>query len=256
MASPRRNGLMMLSQATQASLFEFHNRWLIIFFIFFAAFSAYFIDPRNAGVAIADWLAKRWGTTASNNSHRLIFAFGTLLMALAAFLRTWGTSYLQAEVTHDFRVHTEKLLTDGPYRHVRNPLYLGNIFMAAGIGLMGSRIGFLILSLGMTVFVIRLLLREEAELLRDQGEPYRRYCVAVPRLVPSLRPRVPSAGNAPHWGQGFRAELVYWLLSLSMAAFAVTLNIKVFWGAFALATAPSWLWKRPWKKQGSPPRAK
>ena len=55
----------------------------------------------------------------------------------------------------DSRVHTERLLADGPYRYVRNPLYLGNIFMAIGIGLTASRTGFLILSLGMTVFVIQ-----------------------------------------------------------------------------------------------------
>jgi protein-S-isoprenylcysteine O-methyltransferase Ste14 len=256
MAPPRRDSLMMLSQAMQASLFEFRYRWLMISFIFFAAFSAYFIDPRNAGVAIVNWLARRWGTTATHNSYRLVFAFGALLLALAAFLRTWGTSYLRAEVTRDSSVHTEKLQTDGPYRYVRNPLYLGNILMAAGTGLMASRIGFLVLSLGMTVFVLRLLLREEAELLRDQGEPYRRYCAAVPRLVPSPRPRVASAGNAPHWDQGFRAELLYWLLVLSMAAFAVTLNIKVFWGAFALATIPSWLSLRPWGKRALPPDAK
>ena len=70
----------------------------------------------------------------------------------------------------DSKIHTERLLADGPYRYVRNPLYLGNIFMAAGMGLMASRSGFLILLLGMTVFVIRLILREEAELLRDQGD--------------------------------------------------------------------------------------
>lgn len=103
----------------------------------------------------------------------------------------------------DSEVHTEKLLADGPYRYVRNPLYLGNILMSAGIGLMASRIGFVVLSLGMTIFVIRLLLREEAELSRAQGEPYRRYCSAVPRLVPSLTPRVPSAGNAPTGPKGF-----------------------------------------------------
>jgi hypothetical protein len=88
----------------------------------------------------------------------------------------------------------------------------------------------------MTVFVIRLLLREEADLLRDQGVD-RRYCAAVPRLLPSLTPRLPSAGNVAHWGQSFRAELMYWLLALAMAVFAVTLSIKVFWVIFALALA-------------------
>ena len=158
----------------RATAFEFRHRWWVIGFIFFAAFFAYFLDRQNCGVAIANWFLKRQGPT-SVNAYRLVFAFGALLLACAATLRTWGTSYLQAEVVRDSQVHTKKLLADGPYRYVRNPLYLGNILMAAGIGLMASRIGFLILSLGMTAFVIRLLLREEGELLSDQGEPYRQY---------------------------------------------------------------------------------
>lgn len=107
MEIPPKPSSVILSQAMQATLFEFRNRWWMIFFIFFAAFSAYFIDPMNAGVATVDWLAKRWGTTATDNSYRLIFAFDALSLALAAFLRTWGTSYLQAEVMRDSRVHTE-----------------------------------------------------------------------------------------------------------------------------------------------------
>ena len=233
----------------QASLFEFRHRWWVIFFIFFTAFLAYSLDPVNCGVAIVRWLANLLGTTATANAYRLIFAFGVLLLSLAALLRSWGTSYLDAEVMRDSEIHTERLLADGPYRYVRNPLYLGNIFMAVGMGLMASRSGFLILSLGMTVIVIRLILREEAELLRDQGEPYQRYCAAVPRLIPSLSPCLPRAGNAPHWGKGFCAELMYWLLVLAVAAFAVTLSIKVFWGVFAAAIASSWILKSPKTKK-------
>jgi protein-S-isoprenylcysteine O-methyltransferase Ste14 len=234
----------------QASLFEFRHRWWIFSGIFAVAFFAYFLDPVNCGVAIANWLAQRRGPI-TDNSYRLIFAFGALLLTVAAFLRTWGTSYLQADVMRDSHLHTERLLADGPYRRVRNPLYLGNIFMAIGVGLMASRIGFLILLLAMTVFVFRLLLREESELLRDQGESYRSYCAAVPRLLPSLTPRVPAAGNAPHWANGFRAELLYWLLALAMWVFAITLNLKIFWGIFAVAMAASWLYKRPSEKHTS-----
>ena len=235
----------------RATLFEFRHRWWVIFFIFGAAFLAYSIDPKNSAVAIVDWLAGLMATKSSDNAYRLIFLFGTLLLVLAAGLRTWGTSYLHAEVMRDSRVHTERLLADGPYRHVRNPLYLGNILLAVGMGLMASRIGFLVLSLGMTLFVMRLILREEAELLRDQGDPYRRYCLAVPRFLPSPTPRVAPAGNAPHWGQAIRAELMYWLFAVALGVFALTLNIKVFWAVFVVAFASSFLLKRPMTKRAS-----
>jgi len=234
----------------RASLFEFRHRWWIFSSIFALAFFAYFLDPVNCGLAIASWLAKRQGSV-TDNWYRLVFAFGALSLTVAAFLRSWGTAYLQADVMRDSHVHTERLLADGPYRYVRNPLYLGNILMAVGVGLMASRIGFLILLFAMTVFVFRLLLREEAELLRDQGESYRSYWAAVPRLVPSLTPRVPSAGNAPHWADGVRAESMYWLLALAMWAFAITLSLKIFWCFFAVAMASSWLSKRPARKHPS-----
>ena len=241
----------------KASLFEFRHRWWVIFFIFMAAFLAYSIDPKNSAVAIADWsarLAHSDAARAPGEWYQFTFALGAVLVGVAAFLRTWGTSYLQAEVMRDSEVHTEKLLADGPYRHVRNPLYLGNILLSVGMGLIASRIGFLVLSIGMTVFVVRLILREESELLRDRGESYRNYCAAVPRLVPSLTARIPSAGNPAHWKQGIAAELMYWLIALAMAAFAWTLNLGVFWGVFTVAFFSSWLLKKP-RKKDNPNRA-
>jgi len=239
----------------RATEFEFRNRWWVIFAIFFAAFGAYAIDHVNFAQAIVEWIARRMGTSATDNQLRLIFALGALLLVLAAFLRTWGTSYLQADVMRDWRVHTERLLADGPYRFVRNPLYLGNILMAVSIGLMASRTGFVILSVGMTIVVVRLLLREEFELLRDLGEPYRRYCDAVPRLVPALFPRLPSAGDAPQWGQGLRAELMYWLMALAMGVFAITLKVWLFCSIDAVAIAAAFSYKRP-KAMGEPTQDK
>ena len=236
---------MVFLQRMEATPFEFRHRWWVIFSIFVLAFSAYAVDPVNCGAAIAEWLARERGMAATRDSYRVVFAFGAFLVGVASFFRTWGTAYLRADVMRDTRVHTERLLADGPYRHVRNPLYLGNILLAMGVGLMASRIGFVILSIGMTVFVVRLILREEADLLRDQGETYRRYRDAVPRLLPALLPLVRPAGNMPQWGQAIRAELTYWLFTAAIAAFAFTLKITVFWGVFALAVAASWLQKRP-----------
>ena len=237
----------------RATEFEFRYRWWVIFTIFLAAFAVYALDPVTSGAALAEWVARERGMAASRDSYRVVFAFGAFLVGLASFLRTWGTAYLRADVMRDSRVHTERLLADGPYRHVRNPLYLGNILLATGVGLMASRIGFVILAGGMTVFVIRLILREEADLLRDQGESYRRYFDAVPRLLPSVLPRVAPAGNTPQWGQAIRAELTYWLFCTAIAAFAVTLSIGVFWGVCVLAIAASWFQKRPAAKRESGP---
>ncbi len=234
-----------------ATLFEFRHRWWIIFAIFCLAFSAHWIDPKTAAVAMANWMAARLGTTADRNWYRAVFAAGSLISFAAAMIRTWGTSYLRADVMRDARVRTERLLADGPYRRVRNPLYIGNILLAVGVGFMASRIGFLILVFGMTVFVFRLISREEAELARDQGEAYKRYRAAVPRILPSLAPRAPSAGNIPHWGQALRVEAAYWLFAVAIGAFAATLKLWIFWAIFACGVAATVFSKSP--KTGSQP---
>lgn len=119
------------------------------------------------------------------------------------------------------------------YRYVRNPLYFGNILLAIGFGLMASRIGFVILVLGMLLFDYRLILREEAGIAMNQGDSFRAYCAAVPRLLPSLRPQLASGGRVPNWPDGFLGEAFMWVMVASVATFAITLNMNVFFVVLA-----------------------
>ena len=158
-----------MKPAFAASNFEFKNRFWMIGAIFWLAFFSYTFDHQNAGSAIADWIAHLRGTTAGDNGVRIVFAVATLFALLAALVRTWGTAYLDPEVMIDQRLHTSKLVADGPYRYVRNPLYFGNILLAIGFGLLASRLGLFVLVLGMTLFVYRLILREEAGIAAGAG---------------------------------------------------------------------------------------
>jgi hypothetical protein len=119
-------------------------------------------------------------------------------------------------------------VADGPYRHLRNPLYLGTVLLAIGIGLAASRSGFCLIVAGILVFNYRLIFREEAELAGTQGEAYRRFAAAVPRMFPSLIPKLPASGARPEWGQAVRGELFMWLFAASSAVFAATLNGRGF----------------------------
>jgi hypothetical protein len=125
---------------------------------------------------------------------------------------------------HDTEQHSEALVADGPFRYTRNPLYLANLPMAAGIGVLASRSGFIFLVLANWIFVYRLILREEESLLKTQGESYRAYCRAVPRFWPALKPRVPSGNLRPDWGQAFAGESFVWLFGFAELLIATTLN--------------------------------
>ena len=101
---------------------------------------------------------------------RVVVTIGALLVFLSAALRTWGAAYLRTEIVHDTAQHSDTLVADGPFRYTRNPLYLANLPMAAGIGVLASRWGFIFLVLANWIFVYRLILREEKALRQSQGE--------------------------------------------------------------------------------------
>lgn len=211
----------------RATTWEFKNRALIFGILIFVAFAFYFLDPQNVTAAFSNAVEHRFGVNADPIARFLFFG-ATSLVALAALLRTWASAYLHANVVYASEIKTATLVADGPYRFVRNPLYLANVLMAIGVGTMMSRAGFFLVVLSMVVFCYRLILREEGELQVAQTMQYAAYLRAVPRLWPSLRPRVPASTQCPSWKAGFKAESWYWGFALALAAFAITLQIKWF----------------------------
>ncbi len=223
----------------QASEIEFRARFWTIAGIFCVGFFLYSIDHVNASEALTRLVLGRADESPARYGHYItaFFALGTLSVTLGALIRSWAESYLHSSIVHDAALHGEQLVADGPYRYVRNPLYLGNLLLAVGVGFLASRSGFLVISIGMWVLVYRLILREEATLLQSQGESYRRYLAAVPRLLPSLTPRVPASGAKANWLDGFTGELFMWGGGAAMAVLTITKNIGYFWIVFGLGMA-------------------
>jgi protein-S-isoprenylcysteine O-methyltransferase Ste14 len=150
-------------------------------------------------------------------------------------IRTWAAAYLRSDVVQDPNLHVEAIVADGPYRHVRNPLYLGSILLALGFAFLASRTGFVLIICGLTIFFLRLIGLEESRLEREQSERYREFCRRVPRLFPALLPRVAASGVKPQWGQAFFGEIFMWGFFVGIAVFAITLKIVVTWIIIGLA---------------------
>lgn len=82
----------------------------------------------------------------------------------------------------------ESLITGGLYAWTRNPLYLGNLTIWAGMALLVSGVPTLVLLLTIVGLHHHLIISaEERFLLERHGEEYARYLQSVPRLLP--RPR-------------------------------------------------------------------
>ncbi|HKI87254.1 MAG TPA: isoprenylcysteine carboxylmethyltransferase family protein [Thermoanaerobaculia bacterium] len=243
----------------RATIFEFRFRFWIIAAIFFAAFYCYAFDHVNLGVALVRALGGR-GMNVEDGSGRLalqgIFLLGTLVVAAAASIRTWAAAYLARDVIHDSRMHGDALVADGPYRHVRNPLYIGTFLLAAGMGVMASRLGFVVLVAGIGLLVLRLIGREEALLAEEQGASYEAFRAAVPRVIPALRPRLPASGARPRWGEALIGEGYMWCFVLSMLGFSLTFNMRIFDWLIALSLVSYVIvnlwWKRLRPKRNQP----
>lgn len=119
-------------------------------------------------------------------------AIGFAIAAAGEVIRFWASGHL---------LKTQELITSGPYRHTRNPLYLGRLLILTGLCVM-CRLPYyanwIMLALGYAVFFGYYLPRKErvepARLREVHGEAYDRYFKAVPALIPTLRP-YPSASN-------------------------------------------------------------
>jgi protein-S-isoprenylcysteine O-methyltransferase Ste14 len=113
----------------------------------------------------------------------------------ALLLMAWG--YLQYRWVGRYRsreggggpgisVPPERLVTAGPYRWVRNPMYLGHLIFLAGIALaLGSWIGAIVLAFHV-IWFDRRVREDEVRLAALFGQRYRDYRARVKRWIPGL----------------------------------------------------------------------
>ena len=93
---------------------------------------------------------------------------------------------------------TSTLVVEGPYRHMRNPMISGVLFLLLGeAALLGSwpLLGWF--AAVAAVNAVYLPLVEEPGLVRRHGTEYERYREHVPRWLPRLRPWHPPGGVGP-----------------------------------------------------------
>ena len=148
---------------------------------------------------------------------------GMVLFALAgAALRVWGAAYLGASTVHEGILRGDQVVADGPYRHVRNPLYLGTILWTVPICMMMWPDAGVIAYLLIFVLQIRLIGREEPFLASAMGAGYTAYAARVPRLWPALLSRVKGEAHRPNWTQGLLSEVLQIGTVLSMAVLGWT----------------------------------
>ncbi len=195
----------------KASAIEFRLRMIIQIIIVAIAMWAPWVKPWDIKLRMStlEWLALEIGRTGIVTfalAVPVVIIFGIILATIGAVLRVWGAAYLGYDVVHDEHMQAGGVMAAGPYRYVRNPLYLGGWFMMAAISLLLTPSGALFMVVLVTLFYLRLILGEEAFLVTQLDEPYQQYLRAVPRIVPRIRAGIPVVKAHPRWITAILAE--------------------------------------------------
>jgi len=138
------------------------------------------------------------------------FAWGLPMALLGEALRLWGVSLAGSSTRVTGGVGAIELVTSGPFAHVRNPLYLGNILLYVGMGIASNALFPWLQTAGLLWFAFQYsaIVGLEEDYLRTRfGDAYARYCAAVPRFIPSPR-RYDGGGPQPElsWARGLRSD--------------------------------------------------
>jgi protein-S-isoprenylcysteine O-methyltransferase Ste14 len=213
----------------KASAIEYRLRMVIIASIVTLGYWAPWIEAwgigrRNAlleGLALA---LSRLGLLPFTAAVPVVIVVAALIAAKAVALRVWGTAYMGTFTVNHGKMKAGAVLADGPYRYMRNPLYLGTWCMVAAMAFLMPVSGALFVLVLITVFQARLILAEEAFLSVQLGECYRAYLRDVPRLIPRLHTRLPSTGREPHWARAVLAEICPIGVFLTLACLSWSYN--------------------------------
>lgn len=144
-----------------------------------------------------------------------------------AVLRIWGTAYLGSGIMRGSVLRGEGLVAAGPYRYLRNPLYLGTWLLAVGASILMPPDGAAFFLPATSVFVLLLITTEERFLSAKLGSAYQQYRVLVPRLLPRFSARAAASTARPHWMQAILAETYPITFTLCFAVLAWRYNARI-----------------------------
>jgi protein-S-isoprenylcysteine O-methyltransferase Ste14 len=131
---------------------------------------------------------------------------GIFLILLGEFLRLVSVAY-SGPTTRSRSFVAPRLVVEGPYSVVRNPIYWGNFFIGLGFLITTNALVPILQLVYILLFFLyygAIVLAEEDFLKRRFGTQYTRYFEEVPRFIP--RHPFRWKGGQPDWQEALRSE--------------------------------------------------
>jgi len=135
----------------------------------------------TAGFNLANY--KIWSSL-----NYFIYATGILLYFAGMIIRWTAIIQLKKAFTVDVAIsRDQELKTDGLYRHIRHPSYLGTIMIVTGLSLcMNSLLSFLVIVVPIFLANIYRIHVEEVILVDEFGEKYEEYRKTTRKIIPYI----------------------------------------------------------------------
>lgn len=110
---------------------------------------------------------------------------GALFIACALALDVWASlTFRRAQTTIMPHQGTKSLVTGGPFQYSRNPIYVGNLLILVGVGLLAGSLWHVVLVVPLAFAIQSLaIVREEAHLAANFGKEWQYYTQQVRRWV-------------------------------------------------------------------------
>lgn len=145
------------------------------------------------------------------NGNVLSWLIGSLILIIGELIRIWGVAYAGSITRTTTSVKANNLVTDGPFAYVRNPLYIGNILIYFGFGIISLALFpyLQILALLWFLFQYYLIIKIEEDFLESKfGEVYTNYKSKVHRILPkfSFEKRINNLQRTPYYKKALRSE--------------------------------------------------
>ena len=154
---------------------------------------------------------------------------GFVIAACGEMMRLWGVSWAGSETRTTGSVGGTFLIISGPFGHLRNPLYFGNILLYLGIGVMSMALFPYLQIVAFLFFAFQyhyIVKEEEGYLVKAFGKEYEEYVNNVPRFIPRISAYKNNNVNQPPFNlkAGLRSE------RRTLQAFTfVTLTLILLW---------------------------
>ncbi|MBT8377732.1 MAG: isoprenylcysteine carboxylmethyltransferase family protein [Ignavibacteria bacterium] len=166
---------------------------------------------------------------AFHNANLWSMAIGFVIALTGEAIRLWAVSWTGSETRTTGEAGGTFLIISGPFAYVRNPLYIGNILLYLGLGIMSFALFPYLQIIAVCFFLWQyhsIIKYEEIYLQKTFGEEYENYLKNVRSIIPRFTPYKNSSLEQPLFNlkAGLRSE------KRSIQAFiSVALAIVIIW---------------------------